>query len=209
MRMRNGSSRQNDPCFLAVAGFGSPRWACRPGPVSGAGSSRTSVTPGSSGAGPPTGGVVTKASKWSARRGGVALLLDLRLLAAQLAQVVELRPAYVAAGDQLDVVNDRRVHRERPLDADAEAHLARGEGLTHAAALAPDDHTLEDLDALAVALDHPHMHLHRVARAEIRDVAAQRGSVKRVKGLHVKFLYRQAATIYCATTARTSGNASA
>src|SRR5947209_3313291 len=156
--MRNGSSRQNDPCFLVAAGLGSPRSACRPAPAPGAvlsapGWSRTSVTPGSSGAGPPTGGVVTKASKWSARRGGVALLLDLRLLAAQLAQVVELRPAYVAAGDQLDVVNDRRVHRERPLDADTEAHLARGEGLAHPAALAPDDHTLEDLDALAVALD--------------------------------------------------------
>src|SRR3954447_23407117 len=147
----------------------------------------------------------------SARRGGVALLLDLRLLAAQLTQVVELRSTDVAARDELDVVHDRRVHGERSLHAYAETHLACRESLAHAAALASDHDPLEDLDALAVALDDADMHLHRVARAKVRDVAAQRDSVERVKGLHRPILgkqglHRQAATIYCATTARFSGN---
>ena len=59
----------------------------------------------------------------------VALLLDLRGLPDPVAQVVELGPAHVAAGDDLDLGQDRRVHREGALDADAEAHLADGEGL--------------------------------------------------------------------------------
>src|SRR3954469_8717905 len=169
--MRKGSSRQNEPCFFP-AGLGSPRSACRPGAASGVGSSRTSVPPGSSGAGPPTGGVVMKGLEVSGRRGGARLLLDLRLLAAQLTQVVELRSTDVAARDELDVVHDRRVHGERSLHAYAETHLACRESLAHAAALASDHDPLEDLDALAVALDDADMHLHRVARAEVRDVAA-------------------------------------
>src|SRR3954469_9328650 len=120
----------------------------------------------------------------SARRGGVALLLDLRLLAAQLAQVVELGPAHVTAGHPLDVVDDRRVHRERPLDAYPEADLADREGLAHPAALAADDNALEDLDPLAVALANPHVDLDGVTGTELRHVAPQGGGVDRVEGLH-------------------------
>src|SRR3954451_8596695 len=120
----------------------------------------------------------------SARRGGVALLLDLRLLAAQLAQVVELGPAHVTAGHPLDVVDDRRVHGERPLDAYPEADLADREGLAHPAALAADDNALEDLDPLAVALANPHVDLDGVTGTELRHVAPQGGGVDRVEGLH-------------------------
>ena len=76
----------------------------------------------------------------------LALFLDLGGLAAQIAQVVQLRAADVAAGDQLDLVQVRGVHREGALDADAEADLADGEGLADAAALAADDVAGEDLD---------------------------------------------------------------
>src|SRR5947208_6723188 len=93
----------------------------------------------------------------SAGRDRVALLLDLCLLAAQLAQVVELRPADVAAGHQLDVVDDRCVDREGPFHADAEADLPNGERLADATALPPDDDALEDLDPLPVALTHAHV----------------------------------------------------
>src|SRR3984957_20187145 len=97
-------------------------------------------------------------------------LLDPRGLAAQVAEVVELGAADPAAGDGLDLVDRRAVHREGALDADAVAHLAHGEGLTQAAALAPDHDTLEDLNAGAVALRHLDVHLEGVTRAETRNV---------------------------------------
>ena len=59
---------------------------------------------------------------------GLATFLDLGGLAAQVAQVVELRAPHVTAGDDLDLVEDRRVQREGALDADAEGDLADGEG---------------------------------------------------------------------------------
>ena len=90
-------------------------------------------------------------------------LLDLGRLPVTLAQVVQLGPADVAQRRHLDLGDGRRVHRERPLDADAEAHLAHGEGLLHPAALAPHDRALEDLHPLPVALDHPDVDLDGVA----------------------------------------------
>src|SRR5262249_5482436 len=99
----------------------------------------------------------------------IALLLDLRRLPHALPPVVELGTPHVATRDPVDAGDDRRVHRERALHADAEADLAHGEGLPAAAALAPDDDTLEDLHALAVAFDHPDVHLHGVAGRELWD----------------------------------------
>src|SRR5262245_55018883 len=95
---------------------------------------------------------------------GGPLLLDLCCLPAQIAQVVELGAADITHGDRLDRLHDRAVHRERALDADAEADLADGERLAQSVALAADHHALEDLDALAGALDDADVHLHRVAR---------------------------------------------
>src|SRR5688572_5078011 len=90
---------------------------------------------------------------------GGALFLNLRGLPGPAAQVVELGAADIAEGHDLDLRDDRRVHGERALDADAEAHLAHGEGLAHAGALAADDRALEHLDALAVAFDDAHVNL--------------------------------------------------
>src|SRR5580658_404463 len=61
--------------------------------------------------------------------GLVATLLDARRLPAQVPEVVQLGPAHLAAGDRLDLVNGRAVHREGPLDAHAVADLAYGERL--------------------------------------------------------------------------------
>ena len=77
-----------------------------------------------------------------------------------------------------------RVHREGALDADAEADLADGEGLAEAGALAADDRALEDLDPLLGALDHPHVHLERVARSEVGDVVPQAPCVDEIGGVH-------------------------
>ena len=102
-----------------------------------------------------TGGLGVAGRGGSVRRRGLALLLDLGLLAAQVAQVVQLGAAHVTAGHDLDLLDDRGVHREGALDADAEADLADGEGLAEAAALAADDDALEDLDARAVCPRRP------------------------------------------------------
>src|SRR6266851_1605564 len=104
--------------------------------------------------------------------GADAALLDPGCLAAQVAQVVELGPADLSVRDDLDLVDRRAVHREGALHADAVADLAHSERLAHAAALAADDHALEDLDPRAVALLDPDVHLQRVTRAECRDVLA-------------------------------------
>ena len=105
--------------------------------------------------------------------GRLAQLADARLLADLLAQVVELRAVDVADRADLDLLDLRRVHRERPLDADAERLLADGERLARAGALALDHDPLEDLHAAALALDHLEVHAHGVARLEARQVLAQ------------------------------------
>src|SRR4051794_28604526 len=115
---------------------------------------------------------------------GRALLLDLRGLPAEITQVVQLRPTDIAHAVELDLADDRRVHRERALDADAEAHLADGEGLAHARALAADHDALEDLQALARALDHAHVDLDGVARVEGRHVVTQAAAVDEIGGVH-------------------------
>src|SRR6478735_8122454 len=123
---------------------------------------------------------------------GVALLLDLRGLAAEVTEVVQLRATHVAAGHDLDLLDDRGVDREGALDADAEADLANGEGLADTVALAADGDALEDLDAGARALDDLDVDLQRVAGTEVRDVAAKGGCVDRVKSVHEVSLSRVA-----------------
>src|SRR4029079_6930290 len=87
---------------------------------------------------------------------------------------VELRAVDVADHRDLELLDLRRVQRERPLHADAEGLLADGERLARARALALDDDALEHLDALAAALDHLEVHAHGVARLELRHVAQLR-----------------------------------
>ena len=83
-----------------------------------------------------------------------------------------------------DLVDDRGVHREGPLDPDTERHLADREGLADTRAVAADDDALEDLDTGAVAFDDLDVHLDGVAGAEVRDVVAQRGLVDVVEVVH-------------------------
>src|SRR5437764_759967 len=53
-----------------------------------------------------------------------------------------------------------------------------------AAALAADDHTLEDLDPFPVAFDDPDVDFERVAGPEAGDVVAEGGAVNEVGALH-------------------------
>src|SRR5437660_11731543 len=118
----------------------------------------------------PTQGPRGSCPSGTSAAGLLATLLDARGLAAQVPQVVELGPPHPAAGDRLDLLDRRAVHREGPLDADAIADLPDGEGPAGTAALAPDHHALENLDPRAIALSDPDMDLERVPRPETRDV---------------------------------------
>src|SRR3954466_1180262 len=108
---------------------------------------------------------------------GVAALAHAGALADATAQVVELGPAHVAAGGDLDALDLRRVQRERALHADAEGLLAHGEGLPDAPALALDADALEAVGAAARPLDAREVALGAVARLELRN-AAQLGALE-------------------------------
>src|SRR5487761_446541 len=99
------------------------------------------------------------------------LLFDPRRLARQVAQVIELGAADVAAALDGDVADRGAVGLEHALHALAVRYLADREGGVEAAVAACDHHALKGLDALAVAFDDLHLHDHGVARLEIRHLA--------------------------------------
>ncbi len=74
--------------------------------------------------------------------------------------------------------------REGPLDAHSEADLAHTEGLPRSGSLAPDDRSLEDLHALPVSFDDPHVHAQGVAGSEGRHVIAKSGAVNKIGRVH-------------------------
>ena len=121
-----------------------------------------------------SGGVVQQTGLDDLLRAHVAALADAGALADPAAQVVELRAAHVTAGGDLDALDLRRVHGERPLHADAEGLLADREGLAHPLALALDDDALEDLRAATRALDDLEVDLDAVAGLEPGDAAQLR-----------------------------------
>src|SRR5689334_14586007 len=64
------------------------------------------------------------------------------------------------------------------LDSDPEGLLAHREALAGAGSLPLDHDPLEDLDPLALALDHLEMDADRVPRLELRKVVAQLGALE-------------------------------
>ena len=119
----------------------------------------------------------------------IALFADFCLLAAKRAQVVELGATHVAAADELDVVDDRRVDRELSLDADLERDLADVECLADSVTVSADNNTLENLDSAAVTFNNVDVNLHRVTDAEVGDVAAERRGINCIKFLHCSFAF--------------------
>src|SRR5947199_256443 len=77
-------------------------------------------------------------------------------------EVEELGAADVPRVHHLDPLEPGGGERERPLDTDAVGDAPDGEAGPRALAAPPDDHALEDLDALLLALDDPHVHAHGV-----------------------------------------------
>src|ERR1700726_1116240 len=87
-------------------------------------------------------------------RAGRLLLDDTGRLAAEIAQVIKLGAANLAAAHQLDRVDHRRHHREYPFHAFAVGDLANREALVEPAAGTPDANALIGLHARTVAFDH-------------------------------------------------------
>ena len=69
------------------------------------------------------------------------------------------------------------MNREGTLNADAEGNLTHGEGLADAVALTADADTLEELGTLGAALDDLDVDVKGIARAEGRDIVAQRSCI--------------------------------
>ncbi len=127
----------------------------------------------------------------------VALFLDLRGLATELAQVVQLGATDVTARDDLDVVDDRGVDGELTLDTDLEADLADGEGFADAIALTTRDDTLENLDTAAAAFNDVDVDLHVVTDTEIGDVALERCGIDCIELLHFFFRFLHSPQVDC------------
>ena len=97
---------------------------------------------------------------------GAAFLEGRRGLADALAEEVQLGAADLAVADDLDVVDARAVQLERPLHPDAAGDPPDGDGRSDAAVpRIRITSALEDLDALAVALDDLRGDLDGVAAA--------------------------------------------
>src|SRR5689334_13149778 len=107
-----------------------------------------------------------KAGRWARALRADLALLDAGRLARQVAQVEETAAADFAAALHLDLLDARRVDREGPFHADAVGALANREGRLGAARAAADADTLEDLDALLLALDDDAVDTQGVARPE-------------------------------------------
>src|ERR1700676_1367798 len=102
--------------------------------------------------------------------GAVGLLLDdAGRLAAQIAQVIQLGAAYLAAAHHGNRLDHRRHHREYPFHAFAIGNLAHREILVEPAAGAADADASIGLRARWVAFDHLDVDDHGVAGSEFRN----------------------------------------
>src|SRR6476659_6971570 len=102
-----------------------------------------------------------------------APLAERRGLADAIAQEVQLGAPGDAVPNDLDLLDARAVDLEGPLDADAGGDPADGDRPGDAAAAQAHDGPLEDLDALAVALDDLGRHLDGIAGREDGEVGSK------------------------------------
>jgi hypothetical protein len=99
--------------------------------------------------------------------GGALDLAQTSSLAAQTAQVKQLRTANLVRPNLLDLIDNLRVVGEDALDALAEAHLANGKGTLRAFA-ARNHHALKRLETLFLAFTNLDLYANGVAGGELR-----------------------------------------
>src|SRR3954463_12169614 len=97
---------------------------------------------------------------------------DTRRLAAQVAQIIQLGAAHLAAAHELDRVDHRRVQREHALHAFAIRNLADREALVDPAARTADADALVSLNTGALAFDNLDVDDDGVARFEVGNLAS-------------------------------------
>src|SRR3972149_8689313 len=114
----------------------------------------------------------SRRSRWAPGGAAGPALAEGGGLADALAQEVELGSAGHAVAHDLDLLDARRVDLESALDADAGAQRAHGDRASDPAPAQAHDRALEDLDALAVALDDLGRDAHGVAGGELGQVGA-------------------------------------
>src|SRR6185503_10330287 len=86
-------------------------------------------------------------------------------LAAQVAQVIELRAANASLLHHVDVIDNRGVQRKNSFDADAKAGLAHGNRFARAAVFARNTDTFKSLQTLfGFRFLDAHVHAHGVTR---------------------------------------------
>lgn len=93
-----------------------------------------------------------------------------RTLADTLAEVMELRTADLAFGDDLDFCNPRSMEREHPLDTFTVRDFPNGESGVDTSAAFGNDDTRKDLDTLFAPFDNAAVHLDRVSDIEFCNV---------------------------------------
>ena len=123
-------------------------------------------------------------------------LFDPGLLAAQVAQVEQLGPAYLAQPHDVDLLDVGRMEREDAFHTDAAGGLAHREGGAQpVTAPAGDDVALEDLRASLVAFDDLDPYTHTVAGPELRDIFPDPGALDTLDHSHLQPLPRPAGAL--------------
>lgn len=97
-------------------------------------------------------------------------LLDLGALADSVTEIIELCTADLTASDNLDLLNVRRMDRERLLDAAAVCYAAHLERLGNTASAATDNRTLKYLRTNSLSLFDPVIDSHGVTDVELGDL---------------------------------------
>src|SRR4029077_20586656 len=117
------------------------------------------------------------------------LLLDPRRLAREIPQVVERGAAHTAAPLDHDVADRRALGLQHTLHTLAVRDLAHGERGIQSAVAAGYHDSLVGLHALAVTLDHLHLHDHGIAGLEVRNLTGHAPLVQILDYLvHVTYL---------------------
>jgi len=99
-------------------------------------------------------------------------------------QIVQFGTTDGAMTHHFYTVDLGRMHREGTLHTNAGRNLANGEGLAIAGAMAADDITLINLDALLVALDDTVMYLYMITDTKVGKILFDLLLLKRTDDIH-------------------------
>ena len=106
-------------------------------------------------------------------KSAAAGFLDLGSLALQIAQIVQLRPADLAATDPFDMIHTGGMQRESAFYADTVGYAANGKGLATGTVALCDHGALKRLKTFAVAFYNLHEYAERIANVEAGQIGSE------------------------------------